>query len=162
MKFETKKIKREYRDIKNIITDILNTDDENMYKTYVSRFVSEIESNEILNHMLKPYFEMDTEAVELSKTGYWAILEIPADVNVQIAYVLQTFKKFSEMTPQEICVKLYALYAEKRFSDTIIPWNKDVVSPAFRDLLNKMSDVIEDIPANKTEIDAESLLLIDA
>ena len=160
MKFETKKIKREYRDIKNIMSDILNTNDENMYKTYVSRLINEFEKDEFLNHILSPYFDKKAD-VTISRSGYWVELEIPADVNVQIAFVLQTLKEFSDMSAQDICARLYSLYASKRFADTIIPWNRDVVSPAFRDLQNKISDLIEDIPEKAAEVDAKSLKLVD-
>lgn len=161
MNFTIKEIKRAYRDINNIMDDVLSTDDMNLYKTYVSRFISEIEENPVLKFILEPYFNIETDVIKERNHGYRLELSIPADINIQIAFVLQILKEFSENSPMQICSFLYRFFGNKKLSDNIYPWNSNLVSPVFRDISVKIQDLIDDIPNDVTEVEGKYMTIIN-
>ena len=113
MNFTVKQIKRAYRNISNIMDDILNTDDMNMYKTYIGRFINEIKSNNILNFILEPYFNMEVNGIKEREYGYGVDLDLPEDMDSQIAFVVQNLNQFSQMKALAICINLHGIYGKK-------------------------------------------------
>lgn len=162
MNFEIKQIKRAYRDIENIMNDILNTNDERLYKTYVSRFIDKVIQNEILSYILNPFFNLDVEhIIEKKQFGFGIKLNIPSDINKQIAFVLQVLKDFSEASTNEICIFLSEIFNKEPLPDNIYLWNNNVVNPVFREIRLKISDLIEDIPSDKEEVDSKYMTIIN-
>lgn len=162
MNFSKNDIMRAYRDIKNIMSDMLATNDENSYKTYVDRFIDTVEKNHILKFILEPYFELDVNGIIKERTyGFGCDLSIPSDIDIHIAFVLQTLKDFSQTTPIRIGSFLHSIYMKKALKDNIPPWNISVVKPAFREILIKISDLIEDIPCDKKEVDSKYMTIIN-
>ena len=162
MNFETKKIKRAYRDINNIMDDILSSTDMNLYKTYVTRFIDTINNNEVLNYILTPFFDIDVNDV-ICNTGFGIRLEfnIPANIDKQIAFVLQTLRNFSKKSGDQICMFLFNFYMHNTIEDNIYPFNSNIVKPVFREILFKISDLIEDIPKDKEEVEATYMTIIN-
>ncbi|HBJ1650184.1 TPA: hypothetical protein LA460_000569 [Clostridium botulinum] len=161
MNFTVKQIKRAYRDISNIMDDILNTDDMNMYKTYIGRFINEIKSNNILNFILEPYFNMEVNGIKEREYGYGVDLDLPEDMDSQIAFVVQNLNQFSQMKALAICINLHGIYGKKTYKDNILPWNMNVVNPVFREICIRISDLIEDIPKEKSEVESKYMTIIN-
>ncbi|EOU1914372.1 hypothetical protein F6J61_05445 [Clostridium perfringens] len=161
MNFEIKQIKRAYRDIENIMSDILSTNDASLYKTYVSRFINSVSQNEILSYILNPFFALEVNVLQEKQFGFGLTLNMPPDIDKQIAFVLQSLKEFSNMSSDRICMSLFQIYNKKSLSDNIYPWNNDVVRPVFREILIKISDLIEDIPSDKKEVDSRYMTIIN-
>ncbi len=161
MNFEIKQIKKAYRDINNIMKDILKTNDMNIYKIYIERFIDKIEQNEVLSYILNPFFDLKVDVVKEREYGFGLILNIPSDIDQQIAFVLQMLKEFSNISGNQICTYLFYIYRKKSLSDNIYPWNMNVVKPAFREILIKISDLIEDIPDGEEEVDSKYMTIIN-
>lgn len=161
MNFEIKQIKRAHRDIKNIMDDILNASDSNAYKTYIERFINKIEENDVLSYILNPFFELEVNVIQEKQFGFGVILNMSPDIDKQIAFVLQMLKEFSNMSGDRICMFLFKIYNKKSIPDNIYPWNSNVVEPAFREILIKISDLIEDIPDGEEEVDSKYMTIIN-
>ncbi|NQV17177.1 MAG: hypothetical protein HQ534_01340 [Armatimonadetes bacterium] len=73
----------------------------------------------------------------------WGDLHLPLNINEHIAFVLQLFFK-TEKNEFDINNFLLSYFNQNTFDENIYIFNSSVVEPAFRELLIKLDDFIED------------------
>jgi hypothetical protein len=159
MEFSSKEVKRAIRDFKGVAEDLLSAS-HNTYSSRVDSFITFIEQNIVLNHIVNPLLnkQIDFDAINYSGNGYWIELKLPINMEDQLAYLLQTFhascrEKFS------LDSYLLRVFKKKSFNENISLWSYQVVRPCIRELINKLSDLIEDEVEGKEAI-ADSVLQI--
>ncbi|HAT4312909.1 TPA: hypothetical protein I9097_000140 [Clostridium perfringens] len=162
MEYKIKELKRAYRDINNMMNDILDASSVSLYRTYLLRFFEEVDRNEILKLLLNPYFYINTTNIVKAKPfGVGNVIDLPSDKEIHIAFVLQRLKMFSEMETSEIGRVLFSVYNKKSLFDNVKQWNHDYVTVVFREISIKISDLIEDVPNCENEIRREQMTIIN-
>lgn len=161
MEYSVKEIIRAHRNLTNIMNDMLRTTDEKMYNTLSKRFFENIENNMVLKKLLNPYLEKDvSEVITRNQIGR-INFNIPSDIDIQIAFVLQVLNEFKDKEPLAIGCNLREIYRKTRSMDNLDIFNRNIVSIAFREIDLKISDLINDIPQDKEKVEEKYMTIIN-
>lgn len=144
--FLKKDILRAFRDINACMDDLLENTGRTMFLTNIKRFIMLIETNGVLKYLLEPFWKLDISKVEVDDCG-WIDLNIPVEIDYQIAYVLKKYKDFSK-EDNKFCIHsfLFVIYKNKLSDENSSEWNQSIVAPCFREILFRLNDMIEDLP----------------
>lgn len=142
--FKGKDVKRAFRDFRHAIQDFLSAD-WSLYQSRAEVMMSIIQGNPTLSFVINPYLNLplDISQIETPTTNYWMQLKLPTDQDQRIAYILQTINKYAAGTLDPIN-HTHLFFKHKHLNDNVHQFNQQVVSPALRDLLNKLTDLEED------------------
>lgn len=160
--FPAKQVKRSIRDFESASQDVLNV----TFQTYKSRFKRLYEltqTDEVINFIVNPLLSMDIDFDEITGSGAagWIYdVNLPTDINAQIAYFLQLIEKQanSEISLENLAFKIYK---QKRIEDNIIMWVRDIAQPCLRELSFKLNDLIEDEVEGKEEVNNAKLQIFN-
>lgn len=159
--FSRKEVTRAIRNINACMSDALNNTGRTMFHTNIKRFIELIESDRVLNYLLKPFFSLDVNGIEKSDDG-WTELDIPSNIDYQIAYVLKKYKKISESVyKDEIHDFLYFVFKSQYSDQNSLTWNKEIVEPCFREIRFRLDDLLEDIPKDDMDVSLSHMSIIN-
>lgn len=157
--FLKKEVLRAYRDINACMNDLINNTGRTMFHVNIKRFILLIETNSVLKYLLDPFWNLDVSTIEDDDDG-WIELEIPTQIDYQIAYLLKKYKELSK-EDDEYCIHnfLYDVFRNKSGEVNTQYWNKSIVKPCFREIIFRLDDMIEDLP-DKEEINKKYMSII--
>lgn len=159
--FSRKEVTRAIRNINACMSDLLNNTGRTMFYTNIKRFIELIENDRVLNYLLKPFFEININGIE-EDDGGWIELNIPSNINYQIAYVLKKYKEILEFIDKdEIHDFLYFVFKQDTGIENVMIWNKEIVSPCFREIRFRLDDLLEDIPKDDMEVSLSHMSIIN-
>ncbi|MEK4381161.1 hypothetical protein NSS70_04485 [Aeribacillus sp. FSL K6-2848] len=125
--FSAKEVKRSIRSFESAAQDVINSKYQT-YKARIARFIEIAQKDNVINSIVSPLLklELDFDKIHISKNGFWIDeLKLPTDQDLQIAYVLQMFKRVAE-GEQSLEGITHSIYKHKRFEDNIVMWLNDV------------------------------------
>ncbi|EPV4647679.1 TPA: hypothetical protein ACSQIM_002738 [Clostridium perfringens] len=159
--FSRKEVTRAIRNINACMSDVLNNTGHTMFHTNIKRFIELIENDKVLNYLLKPFFEININGIEKDDGG-WIELDIPSNIDYQIAYVLKKYKEISEsIYKDEIHNFLLMVFKYDTGDKNAMIWNKEIVSPCFREIRFRLDDLLEDIPKDDMEVSLSHMSIIN-
>ncbi|NRD81169.1 hypothetical protein HPT25_28155 [Bacillus sp. BRMEA1] len=161
-KFSAKVVKRSIRDFESAASDILNAG-YNTYKARIKRFVSIINEDSVINSIVTPLMNLsvDFDQIHTSNNGFWVTeLNLPTEIDGQIAYVLQIF---SQVSKGELSLEglSHRIYKHSQLDENIQQFVLEVASPCLRELLNRLNDLVEDVVDGKEEITGSTLQIFN-
>lgn len=159
--FSKKEILRARRDLQACMEDVINNTGRIMFHTNIKRFIKLVESNDLLKFLLNPFWGLNVSNVEDGEEGDWIDLNIPVEIDYQIAYVLNKYKSLSK-EDNEYCIHnfLHSVYKNNASDDNAEIWNESIVEPCFREIGFRLSDLIEDLP-NEEEVNVQYMSIIN-
>lgn len=162
MKFSAKTVRRSVRRFEDAIHDVANSSSQT-YKSRVRLIMEMTEQDEVIKTILEPVMniEIDLNDIHYSRSGFQIDeIRIPIKPNQQIAYILKVFELESQ---KELSIEKMAalMYNQKNLDAGLSIYLNDVVVPCLRELLYKLSDLIEDEVEGKEEVSTDSLRLIN-
>ncbi|WP_342575496.1 hypothetical protein MHH37_06585 [Solibacillus sp. FSL K6-1781] len=160
--FPASSVKRAIRDFDSAAADVLGSNFQT-YKVRIKTFYNLIENNEIIKFIVGPLLEVKVDLNEIYKNGngFWIReLNLPSDLDGQLAYVLQLFKDVANGS-NELESITYRIYKDKRIEANILSWLSDVARPCFRELSYKLEDLIEDEVEGKDSVSETSLKIFN-
>lgn len=155
MEFSNKDILRAKRDLKNCFDDVINNTSRFIYIQNIHRLINLLENNKILNIISKPFFQMKIGKIDYDDGG-WTELNIPVEMDKQIAFVLQKLKEIA-IEDIDIFDYLYSIYRNKYTDNNINTWNQELIYPTFREIMIRLDDLIEDEVDGKNIVDSSKL-----
>ncbi|CAF1855317.1 hypothetical protein ABE189_03285 [Bacillus subtilis] len=158
--FTEQEVKRAIREFDSAVGDVLNAS----YSTYVlkmKRIVQLSKDNPVINSIVEPIYFIDVDFNEIHKPdgGGWIELNLPVNIDEQIAYVFKVFQLASEQEGY-LDTLTFTIYKNKRIADNISLYLSDVVSSSLRELRYRLGDLMEDIKGRE-EIPVASLQIIN-
>ena len=152
MKYSSKIIKRSIRDFENILSDV-EGDNQHTYITLIGRFIDFTKNNDIIKEIIKPLINLKLNFEDILKRHPNGLgdLHLPLNINKHIAFVLQLFLKTEDKEFNFIDF-LLSYFKQNTFDENIYIFNSSVVEPAFRELLIKLNDFIEDEVEGKEDV----------
>ena len=152
MKYSSKIIKRSIRDFENILSDVEGAN-QHTYITLIGRFIDFTKNNDIIKEIIKPLINLKLNFEDILKRHPNGLgdLHLPLNINKHIAFVLQLFLKTEDKEFNFIDF-LLSYFKQNTFDENIYIFNSSVVEPAFRELLIKLNDFIEDEVEGKEDV----------
>lgn len=160
MEFTQKEVKRSIRDFEAAIQDVMSAD-PNTYQSRIKLLISLCEENQVINYIVKPFFETSVDLDSIHKEVYGKVtLNLPYSQDEQIAYVLIILKDACnrQLYFKNLC---YHLFKKKNFHENIQIFLRQVAQPSLRELIFRLNDLVEDEVAGKEEIVAASLSIVN-
>jgi hypothetical protein len=164
MGFEKVKINRAIEEMKECLSNILNSE-RDQYALRIRQLFNKINNNEILKYIIKPYFdlELDEEKTGFIDTGHHMKCDfiIPENEDEEIALILNVLKN---MTENEGAIEggTFSIYMQNSYDKNLYLFNKNIVEPAFNKLYRKLQYKLEDINMNNSEkIEAGDITIIN-
>lgn len=116
-----------------------------------------INSDPVINHIVEPYLTMplDISKIEGAWPSGWLRLNLPEDMDTQIAYVIQLLQR--QNTGEKLLNYASMLFKNDRYNDDISELNVQLLGPCFRELCTKLEDLKEDNIAGKDTISPANL-----
>lgn len=132
------------------------------YKARVRDLITLIESDQVINSIIKPIMEsvVNFEEIEIGN-GFWIKeLRLPITLDGQIAYVLQVLNRGIN---GKLSLENYAhrIYKHKRIDENLNDFNHEIVEPALKGLLRKLKELVEDEVENKETLEASNLQIFN-
>lgn len=164
MKFEKININRAVEEMKECLSNILNSE-RDQYALRIRQLLKKINDNEILNYIIKPYFdlELDDEKTGFIDTGHHMKCDfiIPEDEDEEIALILNVLKY---MADKEGAIEggPFSIYMKNSYDENLYLFNKNIVEPAFNKLYRKLQYKLEDINVTNSEkVEAGDITIIN-
>lgn len=160
MIFEEKEVKRAVRDFDFIVQAISLAENKGLYLSRLRSLFSIIKMNDFLEEIFSPYLEMDPEEIENGDWFYGIEINLPADLDLEIAYVLQSAEKLSNDNKQ-VEFMISNVFSEQRETpvsiETIQHWSEQLLMPTLEKISNELNDLIEDKVQGKKTITLEEI-----
>ncbi|AGK96782.1 hypothetical protein [Clostridium pasteurianum] len=159
MEFSNKEILRAKRDLENIIDDIFNCDSIYIYDINLKRLIKILKDNNVLNTITNPYFNVEINFNEIEyqeNINDWIEFNIPEDIELEIAYVLQRLQEVL-YNDFNILNFTHMVFKMDTYNGNIKCWNNNILRPCLRELLIKIQDLIEDEVTGKDMVDSSRL-----
>ncbi|OWP58528.1 hypothetical protein ETZ92_019320 [Bacillus velezensis] len=160
MEFSEKEVKRSVRNFESAVQDIVQAG----YKTYRSRIKTLMglcKDDPVINSIVTPFFSMPIELERIHVKDFdWIILNLPSNLDEQIAYVLTVFKQVaeSELSLEDLS---FEIFQEHNVQANIQRYISQVAFPCLRELNHRLNDLIEDQVDGKKEIPRADLNIIN-
>ncbi|WP_456270359.1 hypothetical protein M1E15_20515 [Bacillus sp. JZ76] len=158
--FTEKEVKRAVRDFKSAVEDILNARYETC-EIRINTLVHLSKSNPVIQSILDPFYSMTLNLDNIHRNSLdYGKLNLPADIDMQIAYLLKIFELVSK---KEINLVEWAfeIYQARQFDTNIQRFITEVGYPCLRELTYRIEDLIEDEVEGKGEVSTASLQIIN-
>jgi hypothetical protein len=164
MKFEKTNINRAVEEINECLNNILRTE-RGQYALRIRQLLRKINDNEILNYIIKPYFdlELDEENFGFIGTGHYSKCDfvIPENEDEEIALILRVLKYMAE-NESTIESGPFSIYMKKTYDENLFLFNQNIVEPAFKKLYRKLLYKLEDITSKEGEkVEAGDITIIN-
>lgn len=162
MKVNKKNIKRAVRDFEFIVLALNLAENKGLYLSRLRSLIAMIKMDCVLSKILYPYLEVDLnkEEIEIGDWFHGMEIHLPTDVDLEIAYILQTAEKLSndhQQTKHLISI-VFSETKEKPLKMSVIQnWHKQLLSPTLEQLSNKLNDVMEDQFDGKETVTLEAI-----
>lgn len=160
VEFSEKEVKRSVRSFESAVQDIVNAG----YATYQSRIntlVALCKDDPVINSIVTPFFSIPIELERIHVKGFdWISLDLPSNLDEQIAYVLTVFKQVAErkISLEDLSLEIFQ---DRNIQENIRRYISQVAFPSLRQLNYKLSDLIEDQVDGKKEIPRADLNIIN-
>ena len=139
MDYEVKEVQRAIRDLKEATHDILQAT-LHSYQSRIGRFINLTETNRVIAAITGPLFNMEIDHEKIENNGD---LCLPSELNLQMAYSLQVLKASAHGEfPMDGYVT--SLFMQQYIDDNIRLFNSEVLYPCFRELGNRLDDLLDD------------------
>ena len=160
MNFKKKRIERSVREFRDLIQNILSANSQ-LYQDRIEKLVTFIKQDEVMQWLIQPFLEIELDYEDHVKKnkGGWTELSLPQSKDDEIAFTLSLLVASVE---NDFDMKNWAFqnFNKKSVSEGIYELNQQLLRPTFKEIFNRLDDLMEDVVEDKNEIDAANLTII--
>lgn len=149
MEFDEKNVKRAVRDFDFIILALNVAENKGLYFSRLRSLIAMLQMDCVLSKLIYPYLEIEinNEEIEIGDWFHGVEIHLPANVDLEIAYVLQCAEKLSNDN-QQVKHMISNIFSETNETPlkmaAIQDWHNQLLHPTLERLSNKLNDLIED------------------
>jgi len=160
MEFSEKEVLRSIRSFESTVQDILQAG-YTTYKSRIKTLMGLCKGNPVINSIVVPFFSIPIKLEHIHVKSFDRIeINLPSNVDEQIAYVLTVFKQVAE---EEISLESlgFKIFKQRSPQENIQRYISQIAYPCLRELNYKLNDLIEDQVDGRKEIPSAELNIIN-
>lgn len=161
MNFSKKQIQRSIREFQDLAENML-TANSRLYQGRVEKLVRFIKNDEIMKVIIHPFLGIDVNYDDYVKKrpGGWYDISLPKSKDQEIALTLEILFDSVEQN-YELDAWGMQIFPRNSYDEVIKEINDQVLEPVFKELFNRLNDLMEDEIEGKDQIDESSLTIIN-
>ncbi|MCK4420935.1 hypothetical protein KAW48_03975 [candidate division WOR-3 bacterium] len=159
MSFTSTELRRSLGEFEHAAKNLLNATHQT-YQSEMYAFMHQVHKDEIINYILKPFLEMSLDFSKIEKPDPSVrILELPNDMNKQIAYILQILSKsYKGELSIEQCASHF--FPEENVNKSFYLFIENKIKPNIKVLIEMLRDLISYEIKGKKEVMEENLRIL--